>query len=394
MRNQGQMSAKELKALKGRRSIPGSRRPSRGARARKRGEKKEKLALGTGIIDRSEIGASKPLGESGGPKEGRTIESVASGQSKQAMSGKAAAALRRGGTGADGKQRGKVKQLTAVGSGQSKQAMSEKQQAVGVSGGPPPPGTPAGGPRGSPPIPLGRGAAKQAQGSGPMGQAGKAGSGPGGTETGKEVRARMGIKSKEEGGAETQEQRTALKIAREGRRAARAEGQRALPGAEGKLGTAEARSQRALPGAKGKLAQAGRKGEQEAPESEFVSLAAGRAVPGGGREGAVFEITRNPSPNEMTKEAPVGRIQTPDYSVVKDKDGKFKDFQWSEAGKVKVEQNKQKMIQKMGKFPGHDDPNSPKPPIEPGEPFFNPYNGTWVQPEGMESESLLDKYGG
>lgn len=165
-------------------------------------------------------------------------------------------------------------------------------------------------------------------------------------------------------------------------------GPRGLPPTPPDRGAAAQAQKRALPGKKA--------GETEVqmPESEFMAVAAGRALPGGEREGAVFEIARNPSADEMTKSAPVGRIQTPDYSVVKDKDGKFGEIQFTEAGKVKVEQYKQKMVQKIGKFPGSDDPNSPKPPVELGEPFFNPYNNTWTQPEGMEFEDLLEKHGG
>lgn len=151
-------------------------------------------------------------------------------------------------------------------------------------------------------------------------------------------------------------------------------------------GVAKQVQKRALPGKAGQA-------EQELPESEFAPLAAGRTMPGGDREGAVFEIARNPSADEMTRSAPVGRIQTPDYSVEKGKDGKFKNLQMTEAGKIKVEEYKQKEIQKMGTFPGYDDPNSPKPQIEPGQPFFNPYNGTWTEPEGIKSESVMDKYG-
>jgi hypothetical protein len=141
------------------------------------------------------------------------------------------------------------------------------------------------------------------------------------------------------------------------------------------------------------MKKAGAEEEAPMPESEFVPAATGQKIPGQeGVTGAVFQINRNPNSDEMRKSAPVGRIQTPDYSVEKTSEGTFRNFNMTEAGKRKLEEGKAKMVQKMGKFPGHDDPSSPQPPVDPGEPFFNPFSGQWTEPE-TDYESLLDKYG-
>lgn len=128
-------------------------------------------------------------------------------------------------------------------------------------------------------------------------------------------------------------------------------------------------------------------------DSEYMQVSG--AIPG--KPGAesiksVFQINRNPSVDEMKRSAPPGRIQTPDYSIEKTPDGRLRDMTLTPEGKMKVEEGRQKMIQKLGKFPGHDDPNAPKPPVEPGEPFYNPYSNEWVMPDG-DYESVLDKYG-
>ncbi len=74
VRNQGGTPGPQEPKAAGLRQIPGGGRPPTGARARKRGEKKDKLTLGTATVDRSESGASKPLGSGpGGTETGKEV---------------------------------------------------------------------------------------------------------------------------------------------------------------------------------------------------------------------------------------------------------------------------------------------------------------------------------
>jgi hypothetical protein len=49
-------------------------------------------------------------------------------------------------------------------------------------------------------------------------------------------------------------------------------------------------------------------------------------------------------------------------------------------------------MDRFGEYDGMDDPNSPPPPIRPGQNSFNPMTAQWVEPEGQVS--ILSRFGG
>lgn len=88
-------------------------------------------------------------------------------------------------------------------------------------------------------------------------------------------------------------------------------------------------------------------------------------------------LARMPTAPEMNF-APQGTVfETPNGSMTRGADGNWQ-FQPNEMGVLKYKQKKVQDIQKFnaaGAHPLVSDPNAPLPPIEPGQPWFNPFGG-------------------
>ena len=49
----------------------------------------------------------------------------------------------------------------------------------------------------------------------------------------------------------------------------------------------------------------------------------------------------------------------------------------AETAKFKIKEIETEELKLFGSFPGMDDPNAPKPPVQAGKPWFNPFTGIW-----------------
>ena len=135
------------------------------------------------------------------------------------------------------------------------------------------------------------------------------------------------------------------------------------------------------------------------PEKEAAELdAAGRGqLPGLSAEGEpgtakpMFRMDRNITDVKELEEAPEGVFQTPQGTVEKMAGGKLKVKELSPEAKVKIEGIKQQQIAQFGDYPGRDDPDGPPPPVEPGQPWFNPFTGQWGNGGGPDEVSYMDE---
>ena len=102
-----------------------------------------------------------------------------------------------------------------------------------------------------------------------------------------------------------------------------------------------------------------------------------------------FTLTRPVGSREMDSAGP-GIYHTPNADIERTAEGRTRVLGWTEAGRVRFQALQRSMESPFGSYPGKDDPQAPKPPLVPGMPAFNPYNGTW---SGMSKEdSILDKF--
>lgn len=140
---------------------------------------------------------------------------------------------------------------------------------------------------------------------------------------------------------------------------------------------------------------AGPEGPVAAPEA-MAEPAAETATPGmeqqqpepGAMQGGVPGMPLAPAPlpeitlardirlEELDRAGP-GVYTTPTAIMQKDEMGKTKVLGLTELGKQKIKEVEVKMRKRFGAYPGHDDPNSPPPPVKAGQPWFNPFSGTW-----------------
>ncbi len=113
-----------------------------------------------------------------------------------------------------------------------------------------------------------------------------------------------------------------------------------------------------------------------APVGATAPAAAPRPAPPGGPYRLVG--SRNDMPDWTELEA-LGRghgITTPHGDLYRDAQGQLQ-LQLNDQGKAMYEQERGRMRQGFGVFPGHDDPGAPPPPLTPGIPAFNPFTGKW-----------------
>lgn len=71
-------------------------------------------------------------------------------------------------------------------------------------------------------------------------------------------------------------------------------------------------------------------------------------------------------------------MTTPHGDIYRDQNGALQ-LQLNDEGKAAYEQERARIVQSYGAYPGHDDPAAPPPPITPGMPHFNPYTGQWTE---------------
>ncbi|MGH7411396.1 MAG: hypothetical protein ACREJ6_10130 [Candidatus Methylomirabilis sp.] len=93
-----------------------------------------------------------------------------------------------------------------------------------------------------------------------------------------------------------------------------------------------------------------------------------------------YNLQRTPRLQEMDRAA-AGVYNTPDATLEKDETGRVRVRGLTPEGHRKMGLIKQAMTKRYGAYPGMDDPNAPKPPIQPGMPAFNPYTGQWIKSE-------------
>lgn len=81
-----------------------------------------------------------------------------------------------------------------------------------------------------------------------------------------------------------------------------------------------------------------------------------------------------------TAEVPAGiEVDTQHGRAYKDPASGRTATKLNSAGKAAYQRAAASQLQRFGSYYGSDDPNHPKPPIEPGVPMFNPDTGQWIE---------------
>jgi len=129
------------------------------------------------------------------------------------------------------------------------------------------------------------------------------------------------------------------------------------------------------------------KAEPEKPAAPGLQEAQPQVAPApsaGGVPGLVVEpqlpevtMTRDLHRDEWDKVTP-GVYNTPGGTIRRDMNGEVKILSLSPALLAAKKNFEVKVLkEKFGSYPGMEDPNSPKPTIEAGKRFFNPFTGQW-----------------
>jgi hypothetical protein len=102
-----------------------------------------------------------------------------------------------------------------------------------------------------------------------------------------------------------------------------------------------------------------------------------------------YTVDRPMSIGEL-EHAPEGIIHTPNASYEKGADGSLRVKDFTEAGRAKIREIEKREHERFGDYPGKGDPNSPKPPIQAGQPWFNPFTNEWGGGDGKPT--FFDDY--
>lgn len=89
-----------------------------------------------------------------------------------------------------------------------------------------------------------------------------------------------------------------------------------------------------------------------------------------------IKLDRLPTAPEMNFAPPGSVFETHIGSMTRGLDGNWQ-IQPNELGVAKYKEAKVRAIQDFGSHPFTGDPNAPLPPVEPGQPWFNPFTSTW-----------------
>jgi hypothetical protein len=92
---------------------------------------------------------------------------------------------------------------------------------------------------------------------------------------------------------------------------------------------------------------------------------------------APVKMDRLPTSPEMEFAPPGSTFETPIGTITKDATGK-RSIQLNEAGIVKYKEAKARATTAFGGYPLAGSPGAPLPPVEPGQPAFNPFTNTWI----------------
>lgn len=129
------------------------------------------------------------------------------------------------------------------------------------------------------------------------------------------------------------------------------------------------------------IGEQGKKPEQSAGGTSSPTTSGGMAptTPQGPVAGlpAPIPLNRMPTAPEMNFAPPGSVFETPNGSMTRGADGNWQ-FQPNEAGIAKYKEAKVKAIQKFGSHPFSSDPGAPLPPVEPGQPAYNPFTNSWT----------------
>lgn len=88
---------------------------------------------------------------------------------------------------------------------------------------------------------------------------------------------------------------------------------------------------------------------------------------------SIGRVDYTPTVDQLRAIAPGRALATPHGDIYRDAGtGKLR-LRLNDAGKVAYQAARMQAVARFGKYPGHDDPNAPPPPIEPGVPNFNPF---------------------
>lgn len=105
-------------------------------------------------------------------------------------------------------------------------------------------------------------------------------------------------------------------------------------------------------------------------------------------EPQAIQMNRMPKRHELASVTKGMTVQTPFGDMTRSAVDGTLEVSYSPLMKEKLEQRRKVELKKFGNYPGMTDPNSPPPPIEPGQRSFNPFTGTWVNDE----ESILKRF--
>lgn len=92
---------------------------------------------------------------------------------------------------------------------------------------------------------------------------------------------------------------------------------------------------------------------------------------------APVKLDRLPTVPELQFAPPGSTFETPLGTMSSKPDGTGYDFQPNEAGVLKYKELKTREITNFGAYPYAGKAGAPLPPVEPGQPWYNPISGTW-----------------
>lgn len=106
----------------------------------------------------------------------------------------------------------------------------------------------------------------------------------------------------------------------------------------------------------------------------------GDLQPGSGSSAApTIQLSRLPSSEELAAYPPHAIVDTP-YGVLEPSpDGGPRTLKMNEQGRAHYRQVKARRLRAFGERLFSNDPNAPLPPVEVGQPAYNPFTGKWVE---------------
>lgn len=87
----------------------------------------------------------------------------------------------------------------------------------------------------------------------------------------------------------------------------------------------------------------------------------------------ISRVDYTPTVDQLRAVGPGQSLGTPHGDIYRDAGTGALRMRLNDVGKAAWQAARMQSVAKFGKYPGHDDPAAPPPPIEPGAPMFNPF---------------------